>query len=158
MYRGVSYIHNLLKMSLPHLTPTYERWAPFIARLIFGGAFLMSAFYKIPGSESYTMQVNMSDAAGLPFAGLLVTLAFVLELIAGICLIVGFHVRTAAAALAVFVLLIALTFYRDLSDMTQFPLFMSCLELIAGLIYVSVYGAQSVAVKTCQLPKGMMRG
>ncbi len=144
-------------MVLPHLTPAYEKWAPFIARIIFGGAFLMSAFYKLPGSEMFTMQVGMTDAAGVPFAYLAVVLAFVLEVVAGIALIVGFHTRTAAAALTVFVLIIAFVFYRNIADMTQFPMFMSCLELAAGLIYVSVYGAQTVAVKTCQLPEGLNR-
>ena len=91
-------------MVLPHLTPGYEKWAPFIARLIFGGAFLLSAFYKLPGSESFNMQVRMTADAGLPLASVLVTLAFVLEIIAGVEHNVGYHNRTEAAALAVLVL------------------------------------------------------
>lgn len=145
-------------MILPHLTPAYEKWAPFVARLIFGAAFLMSAFFKIPGTEGFAMQVEMTAAAGVPLAPIAVTLAFVLEVVAAIALIIGFHTRTAAAALAAFVLIIAFVFFRNLSDMTQFQMFMSCLELTAGLIYVSVYGAQSVAAKTCQLPQGLTRG
>lgn len=140
-------------MTLPHLTPQYERWAPFIARLIFGAAFLLSAFYKFPGSDSFNMQVGMTAEAGLPLASLLVTLAFILEIVAAIALIIGWHARTAAAALGVFILIIAFVFFRDVSDPAQFPMFMTCLELTAGLIYVSVYGAQSVAVKKCQMPR-----
>lgn len=145
-------------MTLPHLTPVYEKWAPFVARLIFGAAFLMSAYFKIPGSEMFTMQVEMTAAAGVPFAYVAVLLAFVLELVAATALIIGWHTRTAAAALAVFVLIIAFVFFRNFADPAQFPMFMTALELTAGLIYVSVYGAQSIAVKKCQLPKGLMRG
>ena len=140
-------------MTLPHLTPQYEKWAPFVARLIFGAAFLLSAFYKIPGSDSFNMQVGMTAEAGLPFAYLAVVLAFLLEIVAAVALIIGWHTRTAAASLAVFILIIAVVFFRDITDPNQFPMFMTCLELTAGLIYVSVYGAQTIAIKKCQLPK-----
>lgn len=144
-------------MTLPHLTPVYEAWAPVIARLIFGGMFLMGAFFKIPGTESFAMQVGMSGAVGIPFPMIAVTLAFILEALAGLALMVGWHTRTAAFLLAGFTALVALFFYRDLADQTQFGMFMSCLGLIAGLLYVSVYGAQNASVKTCPLPKGVVK-
>lgn len=144
-------------MVLPHLTPIYEKWAPVAARVIFGGIFLMSAFFKIPGTEMFQMQVEMSAQAGIPLPLVAVFLAFVLEVVAGIALVVGWQTRTAAASLIVFTVLIALFFFRNLADQAQFVSFMGCVQLIAGLLYVSVYGAQSMAVKTCTLPKGLVK-
>jgi putative oxidoreductase len=123
----------------------YENWAPVVARVVFGLVFLMSAFYKIPGTETFTMQVGMSADAGIPFATLAVGLAFVLEVVGGIALIAGWHTRMAAAALAAFVVLIALFFFRDWSDQTIMGNFISCMTQAAGLLYVSVYGARHFA-------------
>lgn len=144
-------------MTLPHVSPVYENWAPVVARVVSGLIFLMSAFYKIPGTESFLMQVEMSGAAGIPFPFVAVLLAFVLEVVAGIALVIGWHTRTAAVLLAAFVLLIAAFFYRDLSDQATFGLFMSCITQVAGLIYISVYGAQHVAVAKDPLPHDMRR-
>ena len=124
-----------------------------IVRIIFGGVFLMSAYYKIPGTESFAMQVGMSEAVGIPFPYLAVLLAFILEIVAAIALIVGYHTRTAAILLAGFVMLIAFFFYRNLSDQATFGLFMTCLTEAAGLAYISVYGTQHLAVKKDPLPQ-----
>lgn len=142
-------------MTLPHLTPTYEKWAPVIARVLFGLIFLSGAAFKIPGTENFDMQVGFATGAGIPLPMIAVLLAFLLEVFAGVALIIGFHTRTAAAALIAFVVLIIFFFYRNPGDPAQFPLFMSSLQLIAGLLYVSVYGAQNMAFKLCQLPKGL---
>lgn len=144
-------------MTLPHLTKPYETWAPVVARVVFGLLFLQSAFYKIPGTEMFGMQVEASAAAGIPFAMIAVTLAFILEVVAGIALVIGYNTRTAAAALIVFVALIAVFFGRNFSDMNQMMTFFSCIQLIAGLMYVSVYGAQKAAVATCPLPQGITK-
>lgn len=145
-------------MTLPHLSPVYEKWAPVVARVILGLIFLQSAYYKIPGTEMFSMQVGASAQAGIPFAYAAVFLAFVLEVCAGLALVFGYNTRLAAFLLAGFTLLIALFFYRNLADQMQMAMFTSCLGYIAGLMYVSVYGAQSVAVKTCPLPRGLQKG
>lgn len=139
-------------MIMPHFSTSYENWAPTVARVVFGLIFLMSAYYKIPGTEMFNMQVGQSAAAGIPFPLVAVFLAFILELVAGVALVIGWHTRTAAFLLAGFVVLVALFFYRNLSDMTTFALFMSCVNLVAGLVYVSVYGAHNAAMKKDTLP------
>lgn len=144
-------------MTLPHLTRPYEVWAPVIGRVLFGLLFLSSAFYKIPGTDLFNMQVEASATAGIPFALIAVTLAFILEVVAGIALVIGWNTRLAAAALIVFVVFIAVFFGRNLADQTQMMTFFSCLQLIAGLLYVSVYGAQSVSVAKCTLPHNVTR-
>ncbi len=144
-------------MTFPFHLRAYETWAPVVARIAFGLLFLQGAFYKIPGSDMFAMQVTQSEAAGIPFAMIAVTLAFILELVAGLMLVFGFMSRLAAFVLILFVALIAFFFGRNLADMQSFMTLMSCIQLIAGLLYVSVYGAQSAAVKTCPLPAGLSK-
>lgn len=126
---------------------TFNVWAPVVARFAFAFVFLNSAWYKIPGSEFFAFQVETSAAAGIPFPTAAVLLAFVLEVVAAIMLIIGWYTRVAALALIVFVALIAAFFVRDFTDQMQMMTFFSCLQLIAGLLYVAVYGAKHVAVR-----------
>ncbi len=139
-------------MKLPHFSATYENIASASARIILGLVFLMSAAFKIPGTAMFAMQVEMSGAAGIPLPLAAVALAFMLELLGGIALVIGWHTRTAAVLLAGFVMLIAFFFYRNLSDQAVFAQFMSCVTLASALVYLSVYGAQTLAVKKDPLP------
>jgi len=134
-------------MTLPHTTASYTTWAPFVARLIIGAAFVFAATMKIPGSESFAMEVGMTAAAGVPFAYLAVILAGILEAGAGLAIIFGYHTRIAAFLLVLFVALVTVLFHWNFSDMMTIGAFITHLEIIAGLLYISVYGAKSVAVK-----------
>jgi putative oxidoreductase len=134
-------------MILIHRTEAFEKWAPFAARCMLGINFLFSAMGKFPGSENFNMEVASSSQAGLPFPVLMVTLAFILEAVASIMLIIGWHARIAAFLLSIFVLLIGLTFVKSFADQMQLIIFFSCLQLIAGLTYIAVYGAKSVAIR-----------
>ncbi len=144
-------------MTLPFLTRPYERWAPVVGRVLFGLLFLNGAFWKIPGTDMFAMQVAGAEAVGIPFATVAVTLAFILELVAGIMLVVGWNTRLAAFALILFVILIAAFYGRNLADMQQMTTFFTCLQIIAGLLYVSTYGAQRAAIATCPLPDGLTK-
>lgn len=140
-------------MALPHYSHIYENWAPVLARLLFGLLFLHAAYYKIPGTETFLSEVNTTAQAGVPFAEVAVILALFLELIGGIALVIGWQTRTVAITLALFVLVLNLVFFRDFSDQLQLVFFMSNLGLIAGLLYVSVYGARYAAVDNDALPR-----
>jgi putative oxidoreductase len=139
-------------MTLPHMTSVYEKWAPVLGRILLGLYFFHAAFFKIPGTESFGMVVQGAQMAGLPFPTVAVFLAFILEFIGGLALLAGYHARTAAVLLSGFMVLIAIFFFRNFADPMQVGMFLNCIAVAAGLLYVSVYGAQSVAVKACQLP------
>ncbi|MDB4991998.1 MAG: LysR family transcriptional regulator [Parcubacteria group bacterium] len=135
--------------TLTFMTPLYksrafEVWAPFIARLIFGLQFLVGALFKIVGHAG---EVAQSAAVGIPLPEVAVWLAFIFELVAGVCLIIGYRTRDVAFILALYVLLLALLFYRHVSDPMVMGMFISHLGFIAGLLYVSVYGAKDIAVQ-----------
>jgi putative oxidoreductase len=136
-------------MTLPYQSRAYVVWAPFVARLIFGFQFLLGALFKILG---HSMEVAQTAAVGVPFPEVAVWAAFVFEVIAGVALIIGWKVRPVAFLLALYVLLLAVLFYRNVADLMIMGQFVSHLGFIAGLLYVSVYGAQHVAVKKDSFP------
>ena len=131
---------------IPH-TSWYEKWAPVLGRILMGGLFLMGAAFKIPGTSGFTMEAGMTAAAGVPFATIAVALAFVLEVVGGLAIILGWHARIAACLLAVFTLALAIIFYSNFSNPMVMGEFISHLGLIAGLLFISVYGAKTVAIK-----------
>jgi putative oxidoreductase len=130
-------------MNILHST-WYQAWAPFIARIIIGVQFLIGAYFKIIW---HAAEVGQTAAAGVPLPEIAVWAAFILEVIAGVALIVGWRVREVAAILAAYVLLLALIFYRNVADPMIMGQFISHLAFIAGLLYLSVYGARSFALR-----------
>jgi putative oxidoreductase len=131
-------------------SPAYERWAPVVGRLLFSLQFVIAAVFKV---VMFSGEVEQTAAAGVPLPTVAVALALVLETVAAIGLLIGWQVRTIAFVLGPYVLLLALIFYHKLGDPTQFGFFVSHLSMIAGLLYVSVYGAQHAAVRKDPLPQ-----
>ncbi|HEV7121723.1 MAG TPA: DoxX family protein [Candidatus Paceibacterota bacterium] len=136
----------------PYRARAYEVWAPVIARVVFGLQFLLGAAFKIPGTAFFSGEVAQTAAAGVPFATVLVFLAFIIEVVCGLMLVFGWHARKAAFVLAPYTLILALVFYRNIADVNIMGEFISHLAFIAGLLYVSVYGAQHAAVRKDPLP------
>jgi putative oxidoreductase len=123
---------------------SYEHWAPAVARWIFGLQFLIGAAFKVMW---HSAEVAQTAAVGVPLPEIAVWLAFIFEIVAGLALILGWKVRPIALLLALYVLLLAVLFYRNVADPMTMGMFISHLSFIAGLLYVSVYGAQHVAIK-----------
>jgi len=133
---------------MPPFNRSYENWAPVVARVILGAAFLYSAVWKIPGTEMFTMQVATTAATWWPLATLSVFLAFILEAVGGLALIIGWKSRLFAFLLAGFVAILTIVFHwPDWSDPMSIGTLTNHLVFIAGLLYVSVYGAKHFALK-----------
>lgn len=144
-------------MTLPHQTRAYETWAPVVGRIFLAVPFLMAAAFKVPGTDMFAMQVAASAAVGIPLPEVAVTLAFILEVVGGIALIIGWKTRLFAFLLVLFTALVTLLFHFNFSDPMKAGEFISHLAMIGGLLYLSTYGAQNVAVATCPLPQGMAK-
>lgn len=144
-------------MTLPFQTRVYETWAPVLGRVFIALVFLVAASGKIPGTPMQAMEVAMTAAAGVPFPEIAVSLALIVEGVGGIMLLIGWNTRLAAFVLGLLTALLTAIFHMDFSKPETFGPFMTHLGLIAGLLYVSVYGAHSAAVKTCPLPKDMAK-
>lgn len=125
----------------------YRQWAPVLARIIFGGVFLFAASGKIPGTEMFIGNVMASVQVGLPFAYAAVLAAFALEVVAGLSLVLGYRTRLAAGILIPYVVVLTLFFHLSFSSPVEIGFFVDHLILIAGLLYVSAYGAQHFALR-----------
>jgi putative oxidoreductase len=126
-------------------TNTYETWAPVVARYLLAIQIGVGAYLKV---VAFPMMVGAAASVGLPFPNVAVALAFILELAGVLALVFGYRVRFIAMLLAAYVALLAVLFYRDFgANPNNFGMFMSHLGLIAALLYVSVYGAKTVAIR-----------
>ena len=114
--------------------------AILIARLIFGGAFVMAAAFKFMGME---MTAGYIAAAGFPFPLLLAWLAAFFEVALAIGLLTGAFFTEAALLAAAYVLFLAFAFHgpdRWEGNETEFGFFVDHFTFIAGLLFAAVHG------------------
>lgn len=107
-----------------------------VGRILLGIMFLLAGLDKIGGFEGTQ---GYMQAMGVP--GMLLPLVILLEVGAGLALILGLWTRWAAILLAGFTLLANLIFHLDFSQAMQQILFMKNLAIIGGLLYVFAHGA-----------------
>lgn len=72
-----------------------------IGRLLLGGAFVFAGLRNIANTKLLS---SIMTARGVPQAGLVLWVGIVLQIVAGLMLVVGFHATYAAAALIVFLI------------------------------------------------------
>ena len=119
--------------------------APFtlVARVLLSAIFISAGLSKITGFEG---AVGYIEAYGLPMASLVAVLTIILEVVAGIALLVGYQARLAAFLLGSFTLLAALIFHAfwavpaDQTYMQQL-MFMKNLSIAGGLFMVTAMGS-----------------
>ena len=104
--------------------------------------FLLSGFKKI---GSYALTQGFMAAQGVP--GILLPLVIVLEIVGPILIIVGWHTRSAALALAGFSILAAIMFHMDFSDQTQMIMFMKNITIAGGFLVLLAHGAGEIPSK-----------
>jgi putative oxidoreductase len=118
--------------------------ARFLLALMFVGAGI-SKLTGLAGTAGYIASV------GLPMPQVLAVGAGLLELVAGVLLIVGWQARWAALALAAFTLIATFIFHRYWSmpaeqQMMQQLMFMKNLAITGGLFFVFAFGAGTLAL------------
>jgi putative oxidoreductase len=118
--------------------------ARFLLALMFVGAGV-SKFTGLEGTAGYIASV------GLPVPQALALGAGLLEVAAGVLLIVGWKARWAALALAAFTLIATLIFHRYWAmpaeqQMMQQLMFMKNLAIIGGLLFVFAFGAGTLSL------------
>jgi len=117
--------------------------ATLLGRFLLALLFVVGGFSKIGGFDGI---VGYIGSKGLPLPQLLAVGTIVLEIVAGLALIVGLKARWAAAALAVFTLLATLLFHNYWAmpaeqQRIQYLLFSKNIAVIGGLLMVVAFGA-----------------
>jgi putative oxidoreductase len=119
------------------------RYLPFVGRLMLGLPFAMSGLSKL---GAYGATTGMISAVGLPFPSLAFAVAVAVELGGGLLLIAGYRVRYAAAALALFALVTAISFHANFADQNQMIHFLKNVMMAGGLLQIAAFGAGALSV------------
>jgi uncharacterized membrane protein YphA (DoxX/SURF4 family) len=120
--------------------------AILIARLIFGGVFVMAAGFKFMGMEATAGYIA---SAGFPVPLFLAWVAAFFEIALAIGLLAGLFFTEAALLAAAYVLFLAFVFHGPShweGNQTEFGFFVDHLTFIAGLLFAAVHGPGRVAV------------
>lgn len=117
-------------------TEALRNSAELAGRLLLGLLFVLEAGTKI---AHYGMSVKYMAAYGMP--AILLPPAIVLELVAGLMIMAGWHARLAAAALAAFCITAALIFHTKFSDRNQLIHFEKDFALAGAFLIVFARGA-----------------
>jgi putative oxidoreductase len=120
------------------------RYLPFIGRILIGLPFAMSGLSKL---AAYSQTTAMIAAAGLPFPPLAFVVAVAVELGGGLLLVLGYHVRPTALALAVFSVVAAVSFHSNFADQNQMIHFLKDVMLAGGLLQIVAFGAGAISLE-----------
>jgi putative oxidoreductase len=120
------------------------RYLPFVGRLLIGVPFVMSGLGKL---AAYGATTALIAGAGLPFPPLAFAVAVAVELGGGLLLLLGYHVRPAALAMAVFSLATALSFHNNFADQNQMIHFLKDVMLAGGLLQIAGFGAGAISIE-----------
>lgn len=120
-----------------------------LGRLLLGGLFLAAGIGKITafaGTSGYIA------SKGLPVPDVLAALTIVLEIGGGLAVIVGYHARLAALALAVFTVAAAVIFHNfwalpAAAQQVQQAMFMKNIAIAGGLLMVTAFGPGLWSIK-----------
>jgi putative oxidoreductase len=119
-----------------------------VARILLALMFVLAGFGKLAGLERTAGYIASN---GLPLPMVLAVATGVLELVAGVLLIIGWQARWAALALAAFTVVASVLFHNFWAmpaeqQMMQQLMFMKNLAVTGGLLLVFGFGAGSLSL------------
>lgn len=119
-----------------------DKYLQLLGRIFLAHIFVLAGISKITG---YAATQGYMESVGVP--GMLLPLVIILELGAGIAIIVGWKTRIAALALAAFSIVAAVIFHSNLSDQMQMILFMKNWSIAGGMMLLASYGAGAYSLE-----------
>jgi putative oxidoreductase len=119
-----------------------------IARILLALMFVLAGVGKLGGLEGTAGYIA---SKGLPLPMVLAVAAGVVELVAGVLLIIGWQARWAALALAAFTLVASVIFHNFWAmpaeqQMMQQLMFMKNMAVVGGLLLVFAFGAGALSL------------
>jgi putative oxidoreductase len=119
---------------MPKVLP---RIGAITGRALIALLFILAGLAKALGPQPF---LDHMAAFGLP--EILLPAVILLEIGAGLALLIGWRLREAAAALAGFCVLTALIFHHDLADKAERTLFFKDLAIAGGLLAIAGMAAK----------------
>ncbi|MEO8752892.1 MAG: DoxX family protein [Casimicrobiaceae bacterium] len=125
---------------------TNRDYAALVARILLTVMFIISGFGKITGFEG---TVGAIASKGLPVPQLMAVGAIVVELGAGLLVLVGYKARWAALAIFLFLIPTTLLFHNYWAtpqDQAQYINFMKNVTIMGGMLMVWAFGPGRLAL------------
>jgi putative oxidoreductase len=107
-------------------------------RLLIAALFILSGLGKLAAHEATQGYIA---SVGLPAPLLGLTVAVIAELGGGLLLLIGYKVRLVSLVLAVFTLVLAVIFHKNLADQNQMIHFLKNIAIVGGLLQIAAFGA-----------------
>jgi putative oxidoreductase len=123
------------------MSPPVTDAAALAGRILLAAIFLHEAWSKLAG---YQAAVAYMNAYGVP--GLLLPGAIAVELLGGLCILLGYQTRIAALALAAFCIATAVLFHTKLGDRNQLLHFEKDLAIAGGFLVLFAHGGGAWAL------------
>ena len=111
---------------------------PAIGRVLLATIFIFSGIGKL---QAPAATMGYIASSGLPFAGLALGVAIVVELGGGLMLALGVQTRLVAAGLAAFSIVTGLAFHNAIGDQNQLIHLLKNFAMAGGLLQVVAFGA-----------------
>jgi putative oxidoreductase len=117
--------------------------AILIGRILLAAMFVLAGFGKLTDIGG---TAGWFGSIGLPAPTIVAVLVGLLELVAGLAIVVGFQTRIAALALALFTIGATLIAHTNFADMMQFLIFQKNFAVVGGLLVLAFSGAGALSV------------
>jgi putative oxidoreductase len=119
------------------------KYLPLFGRLLLATIFLLSGLNKIASPEA--TQQYMA-AMGMGWTGFFLGAAIIVEVGAGLSLLLGYWTRTGATVLFLFMIPTTLIFHTNFADQNQMIHFLKNVAIMGGLLYVVAYGPGALSL------------
>jgi putative oxidoreductase len=122
----------------------WTRYLQLLGRTLIGIIFLWGGVAK---AMSFDATAAYIAQAGLPFPSLACTAAIVFEGITGILFLIGYQIRATSIALAIYCVITAFVFHRNLANPLQYANFVKNFLILGGLLAFAHNGAGFFSVE-----------
>jgi putative oxidoreductase len=137
---------------------SFQRWAgiSLLGRVLLSAIFIISGISKI-GNFGATRDAIV--AHGVPVAGLFVVLSLVIEIAAGVCILIGLQGRISAMLLMAYLIPVTLIMHNFWSYMgpehqMQLVNFLKNISIMGGLAQIAAMGPGPISVDQSRYHKG----
>ncbi|MET1025953.1 MAG: DoxX family protein [Dongiaceae bacterium] len=117
--------------------------AALVGRILIVIIFLLSGFAKI---TDFNGTVAYIASVGLPMPQACAIIAIIVEVIGGLCILVGFQARFAALIVAIFCVVAAFAFHLNFADPNQKVNFLKDLAIAGGLLQIFAFGPGAYSI------------
>jgi putative oxidoreductase len=137
------------------MSDTSTSIVPLAGRLLISTIFIFSGLGKL---GAHAAMAGIAASKGLPAADLAIWLAAAVEILGGLSILRGFHVRIGAWLLFLFLIPTSVVFHnfwamQGIEKMDNQAHFFKNVAIMGGLLFVATFGAGAYSIDAARLKK-----